>query len=147
MKTSFLLLCFVALLMACGKGGSTVAPVSERIQKTWSAQSIKEGSSTVFSRGGSSNIKPGYSSFRLELASGGVVRFTDFDGVVVTGTWSISADEKTLILSGLTPPPTGTNGSISFAISSLTDTSLTIIRTTTSLKTGDTINEYTLSNP
>jgi hypothetical protein len=146
MKTQLFSLLLMALLWAC-KGTDKVTPVSERIQKTWSAQSIKEGSSTVFSRGGSSNTKPGYSSFRLELASGGVVRFTDFDGVVVTGTWSISADEKTLILSGLTPQPNGTNGSISFTISSLTDSSLTIIRTTASQKTGGTLNEYTLTNP
>ncbi|MBO0933818.1 hypothetical protein [Fibrella aquatilis] len=145
MKTNFLFLFLIALLTACG-GGTKVVPVAERIQKSWSAQSVKEGTTPVFTKGGSST-KPGYGSFRLELASGGVARFTDFDGITCIGTWAISSDEKTLTLTGLTPPPTGTNGTISFTISSLTDNSLTITRTTASLKTGGTINEYQLVNP
>ena len=145
MRPTFI--CIILLgLFGCKGNSDKVLPVAERIQKVWSVQSVKEGSSTVFTRGGTTNTKPGYAVFRLELASSNLVRFTDFDGVTVTGTWSVSADEKMLALTGLTPTPTGTNGSISFTISSLTDTSLIIVRTSTSLKTGNTINEYILTN-
>ncbi len=146
MKPTFVFIVFLGLF-ACKGGSDKVPPVAERIQKTWAAQSVKESNGTVFTRGGANNAKPGYSSFRLELSSGNVVRFTDLDDVTVTGMWSVSADEKTLTLTGLTPQPTGTNGSISFTIGSLTNTSLTIVRTSVSLKTGNTINEYSLTNP
>lgn len=141
-----LLVLMTGLLIACG-GSSKVAPLSERIQKRWSAQSVKENSTTTFTKGSTANVRPGYTSFLLDLSSAGTVVFIDFDGTRCVGQWSISSDEKRLILTNLTPPLTGTNGTIEFAIDEITDTMLLLTRTTTNLKTGGTTNVYQLTNP
>ena len=137
----------VGLLTASCGGGTKVAPLSERIQKRWSVQSVKENSTTTFTKGSTSNVRPGYTSFLLDLSSAGTVVFIDFDGTRCTGQWSISSDEKRLILTNLTPPPTGTNSTIEFTIDEITDTTLSLTRTTASLKTGGTTNMYQLTNP
>jgi hypothetical protein len=143
MKNTFILLVFLALATACGSS-SKVVPVSEKIQKIWSASVIKENNSPVYTKGAATNVRPGYTSFRLDLSSTGTARFTDFDGITFVGTYTVSGDEKTLILIGLTPQPTGSNGTITFTITSITDTVLTLTRTSASPKTGNTINVYEL---
>ncbi len=121
-----------------------IAPLSERIQKLWSAQLVKENSTTTFTKGATTNTRPGYSAFRLDLSSTTTVVFVDFDGTRCTGTWEVSSDEKRLILKNLSPQPTGTNGTIEFTITEATDAKLVLTRTTASQKTGGTINVYEL---
>ncbi|WP_026308518.1 hypothetical protein [Spirosoma spitsbergense] len=138
----------VTLLMVfgCGGGKTTVAPVSERIAKVWSASKVDQNATTVYMKGGTANTVPGYSTFKLDLSSPTSARYTEVDGTTFIGTWSTPSDTR-LVLSGLSPQPTGTNGTIEFTIGALTDTQLGLTRTTASQKTGGSINTYTLSNP
>jgi hypothetical protein len=121
-------------------------PLSERIAKAWSASTIREGNTVVFTKGGASNAKPGYANWKLVLNSSGTVTYTEFDGNVFTGQWELNGDKK-LVLKNLNPQPTGTGGIIEFDITSFEDTMMTLTRTTSSVKTGGTVNQYTLSNP
>ncbi len=121
-------------------------PLSERIAKVWSANTIKEGSTIVYTKGGTSNAKPGYANFKLALNQDNTVTYTEFEGSTFTGQWELNGDNK-LILKNLNPQPTGTNGTIEFDISEFSDGSMILTRTTSSVKTGGTINQYTLSNP
>jgi len=121
-------------------------PLSERIAKSWSASTVREGSTVVYTVGGASNTKPGYAKFKLVFNSSGAVTYTELDGSTFTGQWELNGDKK-LILKNLNPQPTGTNGTIEFDITSFDDTMMTLTRTTSSVKTGNTINQYTLSNP
>jgi hypothetical protein len=121
-------------------------PLSERIAKAWAAETVREGSTVVFTKGGANNTKPGYSNFKMVFSNSGTVTLTEVDGTVFTGQWELSGDSR-LILKNLTPQPTGTSGTIEFTISSFEDTMMTLTRTTSSVKTGGTINQYTLSAP
>ena len=132
------------LLGACK--GSSVTPVSERIAKSWTASIVKENSTVVYTKGLTST-KPGYSNFKLTLSSTNSATLTEFDGNTFTGTWALSSDEKTLTLSGLSPQPTGTGGSIAYNITTFEDTKMQLARTSASQKTGGSINDYTLTNP
>ncbi|CAH0996085.1 hypothetical protein EMA8858_02215 [Emticicia aquatica] len=118
-------------------------PVSEKIKKTWGANIVKEGSATVFTKGASSNTKPGYSSFVLNLLIAPSVTLKEADGNTFTGQYELVGDTQ-LVLKNLNPVPTGTGGTIEFTINSITDTELNITRTTASQKTGGTINTYSL---
>ena len=118
-------------------------PVSERIKNNYVAASVLEGSTTVYTSGGTSNSKPGYSVFRIDLSNPPTVRITALDGTVSTGTYALIGDTQ-LVLSGLTPPPTTTNGTITFTISELGDGTVTLTRTTPDAKTGNTLNVYKL---
>ncbi|MCF0074946.1 hypothetical protein LZD49_30965 [Dyadobacter sp. CY261] len=131
-------------LVSCKKDNAR--PLSEQIQKVWQAGVVKEGAITVFTKGAASNAKPGYSQYRLDLSSPTLVKLTDFDANTFAGTWELSADQKMLILKGLSPQPSGTNGLIEFSIGSASDKTLTITRLTASVKTGGTINTYDLTN-
>ncbi len=135
-------LIMIALLLGCK--GKDPAPVSERIAKAWTAQKVDENTATVYTKGGT-NVR-NYDKFRLDLSKSPTVTFTDFDGNTFTGQYSVPSDTR-LVLTGLTPAPTGTNGTIEFTISNLTDTGVTLARTTASQKTGNTTNVYTLTNP
>lgn len=151
MKKSYSLLwCTILVLTLVATGcKKKVKPVSERIAKAWTAESVKHGSTTVYTRGGSNNTTPAYSGFRLTLtnASGAkTVSFTDVDGTTFTGNWDLEGDSK-LILKDLTPPPTGSGGTLEFTITSLDDAKVVLTRLKASSKTGGTINEYTLTNP
>ncbi|MCE6988912.1 hypothetical protein [Dyadobacter sp. CY323] len=151
MKKSYSLIWCTLLVITLIATGckEKVKPVSERIAKAWTAEIVKHGSAVVYTRGGSNNQTPAYSAFRLTLvnASGAkTVTLTEFDGSTFTGTWDLEGDTK-LILSGLTPQPTGSGGTIEFTISSLEDSKVILTRLKASSKTGGTINEYTLSNP
>ena len=124
-------------------------PLSEIIGRVWSAQVVKEGSTTVYTKGGASNAKAGYVNYRLDLSSPASVTYKEFDGNTFTGQWELqeAASGNTLILKSLTPQPTGTSGTIQFTINSSSETELVITRTTASQKTGGTINNYTLVSP
>ncbi|NIJ51174.1 hypothetical protein [Dyadobacter arcticus] len=151
MKKSYSLLwCTILVLTLVATGcKEKVKPVSERIAKAWTAESVKHGSTVVYTRGGSNNTTPAYSAFRLTLtnASGAkTVTLTEFDGTSFSGTWDLEGDTK-LILKDLTPQPTGTGGTIEFTITSLEDAKVVLTRLKASSKTGGTLNEYTLTNP
>lgn len=152
MKKHVLALCWLmALILVSAACKPKVVPLSEKIAKTWTANIVKEGSTVVYTKGASSNVKPGYTSFKLALSNPSGSRtatLTEVDGNTFTGTWELSADEKKLILRNLNPQPTGTNGVIEFTINGdVTDTQLNLTRTAASLKTGGTINDYQLTNP
>ncbi|AEI48668.1 hypothetical protein [Runella slithyformis] len=140
MKTNFFLY-FLLLGFAIVSCKPQVAPMSERIVKIWTANVVREGNSLVYTQGGSNNLRPGYTNFKIELQTGGAVIFTDFDGVRFTGQWSLEGDTK-LVLKNLTPSPTGTSGTIEFSIGEFADGSMTLTRTTASTKTGGTVNVY-----
>ncbi|AFK02361.1 hypothetical protein Emtol_1212 [Emticicia oligotrophica DSM 17448] len=118
-------------------------PVSEKIKRSWAANIVKEGSTTVYTKGAASNTKPGYSSFTLNLLFAPNVTLKEADGNSFTGQYELIGDTK-LVLKNLSPVPTGTGGTIEFTINSVTDTALDITRTSASQKTGGTINNYNL---
>ncbi len=127
-------------LVACQE---KAVPVSELIKKNWGANIVKEGSTTVYTKGASSNSKPGYSSFSLNLLFAPSVTLKEADGNTFTGQFELVGDTK-LVLKNLNPAPTGTGGTIEFTINSINDKELKITRTTASQKTGGTINDYSL---
>lgn len=133
----------VGLLMGCG--GTKTPPVSERIAKVWSARTVDENSVTVYTKGGTSNVRD-YAKFKLDLSAAPTVKYTEFDGNLFTGQYSVPSDTR-LVLTNLNPSPTGANGTVEFTINSISDTELVLTRTTASQKTGNTTNKYTLSNP
>lgn len=147
-KTTFIALSlfFGLFILVSGCKKTPTPPVSERIAKVWTARLVDENQTTVYTRGGTTNVRPGYSNFKLDLSSATAVTLVEFSGEQFKGQWSVPTDTK-LVLSNLSPQPTGTNGTIEFTIGTLTDTELVLTRTTASQKTGGTINKYTLSNP
>ena len=132
------------LLTGCKK--AKVAPVSERIAKVWTAQKVDENSVTVYTKGVTPFVR-NYSSFRLDLSKPPAVTYTEFDNNTFTGQYSVPSDNQ-LVLTNLTPSPSGiTNGTITFTIGDLTDSSVKLTRTTASQKTGNSTNAYTLTTP
>jgi hypothetical protein len=140
-------LCCLVLVVTLITAGckKKVKPLSERIAKSWTAESVKHNATVVYTRGGSSNSVPGYSSWRLNL-SAGTATYSEFDGNTFTGTWELEGESK-LILKNLTPQPSGSGGIMEFSIISIDDAKLVIKNLKGNKKTGDTLNEYTLSTP
>ena len=135
---------FVGLLTGCKK--SPPPPVSELIAKVWTASKVEENNVTFYTRGVANPVRD-YSKFRLDLSKPPTVVYTEYDGTsVFTGQYSVPTDTR-LVLSGLNPQPSGTNGTVEFTINSLDENNLKITRTTASVKTGNSINVYTLTNP
>ena len=138
-KTLFLLA--IVLMGSCKKEAK---PLSEQIAKAWTAQTVREGSTVVYTKGAANNTKPTYDRFRLDLSSPTTARLTEFDGNTFSGTWEL-VNDKTLILKGLSPQPTGTNGTLEYGIQAASATELKLTRSTASTKTGGTVNDYTLN--
>ncbi len=128
-----------------GCSGKKVAPVSERIAKIWTASKVDENKVTVYTKGGATNVR-NYTAFRLDLSVPPTVKYTEFDGNTFVGKYSVPSDSR-LVLTELTPSPTGANSTIEFTINSIDDNNLSLTRTTASQKTGNTTNDYTLTNP
>lgn len=145
-RNQFIILAFALLvgIVSYGCKKSKTPPISERIAKAWLAQSVKEGSVVVYTKGGTSNTRD-YSAFGLNLAASGTVTYKDFDGVTFTGQWDVT--NNVLTLKNLNPIPSETNGTILFDVISVGDNQLVIKRQTGNKKTGNTVNEYTLSVP
>lgn len=141
--TNIGLLLAIGLMSRCKKAPQ---PLSEQIAKVWSAQTVREGSTLVYTKGAANNPKPAYDRFRLDLSSATAARLTEFDGTAFSGTWEL-VNDKTLILKGLTPQPTGTNGSLEYSVQAASTTELKLSRTTASPKTGGTVNDYNLITP
>jgi hypothetical protein len=133
----------VGLLMGCG--GSKTPPVSERIAKVWTARTVDHDNVTVYTKGVTGNASD-YSKFQLDLATAPTVKYTDLNGNVFTGQYSVPSDTR-LVLSNLNPSPTGANGTLEFTINSISDNELVITATTASQKIGNKIAKYTLTNP
>jgi hypothetical protein len=131
------------VLFSCGKKADAIVPLSDKIKKVWTADLVKEGGATVYTKGGSSNIKPGYSQFKLDLSSAASVTLVEVDGNTFSGTWELQNDTK-LVLKNLSPVPTGTGGVLEFTISSASESNLNISRTSQNLKTGNSLNDYLL---
>jgi hypothetical protein len=149
MKRKYTLLWSMMLaltLITAGCKKTKTQSVSERIAKTWAAETVKHGTAVVFTKGGASNVEARYSNFKLALSSDGSVTYTEFDKNTFVGKWALEG-ESTLVLSGLAPAPSGTNGTIKFTITSLEDNKVVLTRIDPSAKTGNSINQYTLSNP
>jgi hypothetical protein len=144
----FAVFSLIVLVGGCSGCGTKAKALSEIVAKVWTAQTVKEASTLVYTKGATTNLKAGYSNFRLDLSSPTSVSYREFDGNTFTGTWSVleGATGNKLTLSNLNPKPTGTDGTIEFTINSAGDTQLDITRTTSSQKTGGTINNYNLTN-
>lgn len=133
----------LSLLIGCQP--KPVVSIADQMGRIWMAQTVKEGDLLVYAQGGSSNTKPGYVNFRLDLSQPGVVNLKDIDGRILTGTWTISTDNRRLILADLNPRPTNTNGTIEYYIAEVpTSASLKLERTAESRKTGNSLNQYGL---
>ncbi len=129
--------------MACG-GKQTAVPVSDKVKKVWTAQTVKENTTLVYTKGSTSNIRS-YNAYRLDLSKPPAVTFTDWDGLTFTGQYDLPTDTR-LVLKNLTPQPSGTGGTIEFTINSVGDSQLDLTRVTTSPKTGGSTNQYVLTN-
>lgn len=141
-----LALASIVLVSGCKKKPK---PLSKIIGRVWSAQIVKEGSATVYTKGAATNIRSGYVNYRLDLSSPTSVTYKEFDGNTFTGQWEVqeTATGNNLILKNLNPQPTESNGTVQFIINSASETELILTSATTSRKTGGTINNYTLVSP
>lgn len=150
-KFKFVALLFfsaISIIQFSGCGSSSKAkPVSEILKAVFFAQQIKHDNIVVYTKGATSNTVSGYSKLRMDLSSTGNVSFTDFDGNTFNGSYSISTDSKTLTFNNLTPIPTGSGGTLTFSIISFQESPAQVVlsRSGASVKTGNTINEYTLT--
>ncbi|MCE6988557.1 hypothetical protein [Dyadobacter sp. CY323] len=135
------LICLTIIAAACQP--KKVEPI--HVGKIWKAKTVKENGTLVYSEGSTTNIRPSYTLFRLDLTATDQVKFTDLDGRKLIGTWSLSTDNNRLILENLTPPPSLTSGNVEFYVTSPPkDSQLELKRTTESRKTGNAVNEYVL---
>ncbi len=145
MKTPALLSLFGALLLVTACGGPKADPLEEQLKKVWTAQTVRENNTLVYSRGGASNAR-NYTRYRLDLSNPPSAALTDWDGLTFIGQYELQGSTQ-LVLKNLTPQPTDTNGSIEFTINSASDTQLDLTRSTASPKTGGSSNQYVLTNP
>lgn len=119
-----------------------VVPISSRIAKVWSASSVKENNVEVYKTGAVTNTKPGYLNYKLDLSTPPNVTIKEVDGGTYVGKYTVT-DTK-ITITGLTPEPTGTSGSLSFTITSFTETELILTADQDYAKTGGKRNIYTL---
>lgn len=138
MKKIFLFLTLGLLTFACKKSSTEPAKqltVAEKIKKVWIANQVTEATTVVYAKSSNTNTKPGYSKFKLDLSNPSSAILTEFDGNSFTGTWEVIGT-STLMLKGLNPQPTETNGTIEFSISEASAKFLKLSRNTPNLKTG-----------
>jgi hypothetical protein len=135
-------LAFLTLVIGCKK---KIAPTSERIKKVWTIKSVKENGTEVYKAGATSNIKPGYSTYKLDLSTPPKVSLRDVDGGTYSGSYAVPSNTS-LSLTGLNPAPTGTAGNLDFTVSFISDTEITLTNTQPYQKTGNTTNIYTLTS-
>lgn len=138
---------FFNVLTGCKK--DPAPSVSELIAKNWTLSKVEENSITVYTRGATNNIRD-YSKFRFNLSSPPTATYADLDGVSSTGKYAVPTDTR-LIISEMTPqlttPDGGTPGTIEFTINSIDANNLVVTREGKSVKTGNTTNKYTFTNP
>jgi len=149
---SFIYILLISLVAAsCGgsSGGDTEEPtpsasLKDKISKTWLPQTVSENGTVVYTRGGSSNIKSYYSSFRLKLQANGNIEMTEVEGTRITGKWSLGSNDTRLLLQELSPAPSESGGTLEYSISAADDKKLTISALKVNHKTGGTTNKYEL---
>ncbi|MBO0938657.1 hypothetical protein J2I47_19050 [Fibrella sp. HMF5335] len=113
--------------------------------RSFTLRSVDENGVTVYTRGSANNIRPGYSKFLLDLSKPPMATYREFDAnTFIASNWQV-IDDKRLILSGLTPQPSGSNGTLEFTINSISATELVLTTATVSQKTGGLTNRYTLT--
>ena len=136
----FCLIC-IFLLSGCEE---KVPSVAERIQKLYTVQTVTHDNATVYTAGAAGNLVPEYSSYRLDLSSVGRVSLRDITGETFSGTYT--ATDNTLTLSELSPQPTGSGGTLTYHITSISDDGKSLVLTASKVspKTGNTLNVYTL---
>ncbi|GAB4036617.1 hypothetical protein GCM10028774_29370 [Spirosoma jeollabukense] len=127
--------------MGCKK--TSTPPVSELIAKVWTATKVEENNVTVYTKGGTSNVRD-YTKFKLDLSKAPTASYTEYEGNTFVGQYAVP-DDQTLNLTNLNPPPSD-GPTIPFTINSIDDNTLVITKTKGSLKTGGTINKYTLTS-
>ncbi len=152
-----LLICLLSVyLLSCGSSGSDPAPtpqptVSQLVSKTWSVSSATWDGVTQYSKGATSNLVSGYSQFKLDLTSTSAASLTEFDGRKFVGTYTLSTDNKKITLNGLTSAegaPSGTNGTLEFAIVGTPSlTALSLETSTTYIKASNKKVSLALVNP
>lgn len=143
MKKSVVRLLLLAALVGCQP--KSVAPITDLLRKVWLAQTVKENDVLVYTKGASGNVKPGYTNFRLDLSQPGSVSLRDIDGRQLVGTWTVSTDNKRLLLDNLNPKPTNTGSIIEYYILPTPGgQNLDLERTAESRKTGNSVNQYRL---
>lgn len=113
--------------------------------KSWKAQKVQEGTQTVYQAGQAGNVYPGYQNYLLAF-TGGKAKLTEYTNEAFDGDWAISetGSRTYLTLRNLTPPPSNSAGMLEFEVNSFSDTQLVITTSKPNLKTGNTINVYTL---
>ncbi|MBC7921381.1 MAG: hypothetical protein H7Z75_09865 [Ferruginibacter sp.] len=147
-KLNSLLLAFAFLgvlqLAGCKKKDDP-KPASELIVKNWKVKEAKEDGTKVYDDpyAAGSDTKD-YSRFKLEFTSATDVRLTEQNGDVITGKWTLTESDKKLVLSGLTPQPTGVTGNLEYTNVVVTDSELRFTRSSPNPKTGASSTEYVL---
>ena len=142
----FALSAFFVLLNGC-KSPEPAVPFADKIKRSYTASQVTEGSTVVYNSTGGTSTKPGYTNFLLDLSNPPVARYRALDGTLATGTYT-TVGENQVVLSGLTPVLTSTNGTITFTVTDVGDgTTPTFTRVTPDQKTGNTINIYRLKTP
>ena len=132
----------VGSLLGCKK--TPTPPVSELIAKVWTASKVEENNVTVYTRGATTQIRD-YSKFKLDLSKPPAVSYTEYEGNTFVGQYAVP-DDQTLNLTNLNPALSD-GPSVSFTINAIDDNNLVITKTKGSLKTGGTVNKYTLTSP
>lgn len=138
------------LLLGCKTDNATPISETKRITdgltgKSWKAQKVQEGSLTVYQAGQAGSTAPGYQNYQLTF-TGQKTKLTELTNDSFEGDWAISdvGNRTSLTLRNLTPLPTGTAGSMAFDVTSFTEAQLVLTATQANLKTGNTLNVYTL---
>lgn len=143
MNTKVLQFCLFLLILcsACKKDGPGI---EEKVRKVYTAKSVTHDGLTVYTQGSTSNINPEYTSFRLDLATAGKAKLKDVTAETFTGNYTVT--QQNLTLSDLSPQPTGSGGTLSYAITSIDGDGRNLVLTSTkgNPKTGNTVNVYTL---
>ena len=135
----------VGILAGCTDHRNASPSVLAQIAQSFTLRSVVENGVTVYTRGSANNIRPGYSKFLLDLSKPPMATYREFDANTFTAAnWQV-IDNNRLILSGLTPQPSGTNGTLEFVINSISATELVLTTATVSQKTGGLTNRYTLT--
>ncbi len=113
--------------------------------RNWKVIQVKENDLVVYSTNGPS-LYPAYADFKFNLLNDDrKVIYRDIIGAEFTGNWGINPEKTKLMINNLEPLLYGAQTELIFDIISMTENLLVLKNTTTNPKTGDTINEYTLT--
>ena len=137
----------VVALLCCGSCRKTVDEVSKQsfFKGVFKAKEVKEGNTVVYRDGSTNNIIAGYANYRIVFSVTNAtqnVKIIEYNGDTFNGVWSYNEATFTLTFSQLTPRPA--SGSYIFNVQSASADGLVLVNVTPNLKTGETINTYTL---